>query len=389
MTNMATGARDFRHPFQPYEIQQQLMNAVYDCVSDGKVGIFESPTGTGKSLSLICSTLSWLRDEQKKVFDDEIGRDDDDAEPKWVVEQARKQRMEALVQRRLDLEIRLAKIREKELRQKRGYEKGEPAAKRHKGMPDSQPQRVEDEDRFLLDDYESDDERKGKSSTQLERDNGLSAATRQLMQKLGESAAIVSEDPDPEYPDERKVFFCSRTHSQLTQFVNELRRVKLPAALWEDKVRASSPVEDQQEHVVKHLPLGSRKSLCINSKVVSAGSAPAINGRCLDLQQPSTPKEKRCSFLPNQENQALANDFRDYTLAKIRDIEDLGALGKRIGICPYYAARTVIKPSEVGTIDYFYPKVTQGYSLRLCRRSSPFRIRCYYRSLLGKHLASP
>ncbi|KAL9586121.1 MAG: hypothetical protein Q9212_001102 [Teloschistes hypoglaucus] len=350
---MATRARDFCHPLQPYEIQQQLMNAVYDCVSDGKVGIFESPTGTGKSLSLICSTLSWLRDEQKKIFDDELGRDDDDAEPKWIIEQARKQKMEALVQRRLDLEIRLAKIREKELRQKRAYEKGEPAAKRLKSMPDSQPQGVEDEDRFLLDDYESDDERKGKSSTQLKGDDGLSAATRQLMEKLGESAAVVREDPDTEYPDEPKVFFCSRTHSQLTQFVNELRRVKLPAALWEDKVRASSPLEDQQEqYIVKHLPLGSRKSLCINSKVVSAGSAPAINERCLDLQQPSTPQEKRCSFLPNQENQALVNNFRDHTLAKIRDIEDLGALGKRIGICPYYAARTAIRPSEIVTLPY-------------------------------------
>ncbi|KAL8780468.1 MAG: hypothetical protein Q9194_000898 [Teloschistes cf. exilis] len=350
---MATGVRDFRHPFQPYEIQQQLMNAVYDCVSDGKVGIFESPTGTGKSLSLICSTLSWLRDEQKKISDDELGREDDDAEPRWIVEQARQQRMEAFVQRRLDLEIRLAKIREKELQQKRGYEKGEPAAKRHKSMPDSQPQGVEDEDRFLLDDYKSDDGRNGKSSTQLEDENGLSAATRQLMQKLGETAAIVREDPDPEYPDEPKIFFCSRTHSQLTQFVNELRRVKLPGVLWEDNVRALSPVKDQEEqHVVKHLPLGSRKSLCINSKVVSAGSATAINERCLDLQQTSTPHEKRCSFLPNQENQALVNDFRDHTLAKIRDIEDLGALGKRIGVCPYYAARTAIRLSEIVTLPY-------------------------------------
>lgn len=40
-------------------------------------------------------------------------------------------------------------------------------------------------------------------------------------------------------------------------------------------------------------------------------------------------------------------DFRDHTLAKIRDIEDLAALGRKMGVCPYYASRPTIKPSEV------------------------------------------
>ena len=37
--------RDFHHPYKPYDIQFQLMNAIYDCIADGNVGIFESPTG--------------------------------------------------------------------------------------------------------------------------------------------------------------------------------------------------------------------------------------------------------------------------------------------------------------------------------------------------------
>jgi len=35
----------FYHPFEPYEIQQQFMRALYDCIENGNVGIFESPTG--------------------------------------------------------------------------------------------------------------------------------------------------------------------------------------------------------------------------------------------------------------------------------------------------------------------------------------------------------
>lgn len=37
--------RDFHHPFVPYEIQRQFMNHLYGCLEDGKVAVFESPTG--------------------------------------------------------------------------------------------------------------------------------------------------------------------------------------------------------------------------------------------------------------------------------------------------------------------------------------------------------
>jgi chromosome transmission fidelity protein 1 len=35
----------FNHPFQPYDIQVEFMTELYNCVEEGKVGIFESPTG--------------------------------------------------------------------------------------------------------------------------------------------------------------------------------------------------------------------------------------------------------------------------------------------------------------------------------------------------------
>lgn len=38
--------KDFHHPFEPYPIQKQLMSALYTCIEEGKIGIFESPTGT-------------------------------------------------------------------------------------------------------------------------------------------------------------------------------------------------------------------------------------------------------------------------------------------------------------------------------------------------------
>lgn len=349
---MANITRDFHHPYdEPYEIQKQLMNAIYDCISAGKVGIFESPTGTGKSLSLICSTLTWLRDEQRKDFDQKVEPTDDDNEPAWILDQARRQRTEKLVQRRLELEDRLAKIRDKEVRLKEQYERGEPARKRVKGNQENRTSKFQNEQQFVLDDYESDDDTR-KSATVGTYDGGFSTATVQLMQKLGGSSAFTEKETNTELIDETKVFFCSRTHSQLTQFVSELRRVQLPPVPWLAFMKHSSLASSPQQKTVKHLSLGSRKNLCINAKVANAGNPTVINERCLELQQPSTDENKKCSFLPNAENEVLVNEFRDHTLARILDIEDLSALGKSIGICPYYSTRASIKPSEIITLPY-------------------------------------
>ncbi|KAF2108306.1 TFIIH basal transcription factor complex helicase subunit [Lophiotrema nucula] len=342
-----SGERDFHHPYQPYDIQKQFMNAVYDCLEDGKVGIFESPTGTGKSLSLICGSLTWLRDHKRRVFEEGTAteaRDDD--EPAWVVERSRQQRKDAALRRKRDLDARIAKIRAKEKRAKDRYQNGEPHHKRQK-VVDTDDGRA-DEAEFVLDDYESGDEAacKGRDNGASYNDSNLSAETLALMQKLGFAVGGAKEDAEEDI-DEMKIFFCSRTHSQLTQFSGELNRVKLPPAFTSDSHvdddKANSLADD-----VKYLTLGSRKNLCINSKVSKLGNATAINERCLELQQPKTSAECKCPFMPTKETEPLVNDFRDYALAKVRDIEDLGSLGKKLGICPYYASRPATKSCEVG-----------------------------------------
>lgn len=346
---------DFHHPYEPYDIQRDFMNAVYQCLEEGKVGIFESPTGTGKTLSLICGSLTWLRNHKRKLFDENLanlGRDDD--EPVWMVEHEKSERRRAILDRRQELEKRLAKIRAKEEQQKQRYQNGEPAAKYRKLDHDKSPSKLDDESHFLLDDYDSDNEQRQRLQTQSTNELGLSAETLAMLKELRDGESRKDTD-EVELEDELKVFFCSRTHSQLIQFAGELRKVDLPPGLPPEPLEQSDAEDSLERNIVehvKHLTLGSRKNLCINPKVSRLGNSTAINERCLELQEAKTPADRRCPYRPTKETEVLVNEFRDYALAKVRDIEDFGVLGKKIGVCPYYASRETVKRSEVVTLPY-------------------------------------
>ena len=339
---MAGSERNFHHPYKPYDIQSDLMNAIYDCINENSIGIFESPTGTGKSLSLICSALTWLRDFQEKAFNAQQTPVDESDEPGWVREYMRQDLQRAAIDQRSELEARLKRIRAKELRQKQRYEKGDPVPKRLKFVKDEVTE-PDDEAHFELENYDSEDGGKSIGPVTQIADPAISSASLELMQKLGLAYQPAPKDDTPTI-DEIKILYCSRTHSQLTQFVQEIRRVDLPSASW---VANDGPTALKDLALVKHLPMGSRRNLCINPKVSELVDTPAINERCLELQQPDMPKDLKCTFLPTRENETIVNDFRDHTLAAIRDIEDLGNLGKKLSICPYYASRATIKPSEV------------------------------------------
>lgn len=207
-----------------------------------------------------------------------------------------------------------------------------------------------DDKEFELGEYNSDDEG-GKTALNPVPNggDGLSAGTLALLEQLKGPSAHAAPDADPD--DEVKIFYCSRTHSQLTQFAHELRRVGLsfPSSVPPEAggIKDSSLLEVDIEEGVKHLSLGSRKNLCINPKVSSLGNPTAINERCLDLQKPGVAADDKCPFIPSKDNETLVNKFRDHTLATVSDIEDIGKYGKDHSICAYYASRSVIEHSEV------------------------------------------
>jgi len=146
----------------------------------------------------------------------------------------------------------------------------------------------------------------------------------------------------------RKIIYAARTHSQLSQFVGELRRTA-----WGSTVRV--------------VALGGRKALCGNPNVNKKSEA-AVNEACLDLQ-----KGKASGTGPNNNNKKRAAGgssaatttacplltYRDavdtlalQVLAQPTDIEEAAALGSTAQTCSYYASRKALAAAEVVVLPY-------------------------------------
>lgn len=322
---------EFGHPYTPYSIQIEFMKSVYECLEDGKIGVFESPTGTGKSLSLLCGSLKWLRDSKersRKGLDKAIINVDGGIdEPQWVIEQslANKEHLDSVKER--EFEQRLAKIRNSP--QKEALLSAKRQSKKTKLSKDAAILSS-----FLVDEYydisHSDSSESGPFSTQVFN----------LLKQINHPIANISTITDvcELLPQENvKIYFASRTHSQISQLTSELRKIRSSGAY-------NPPI--------KHITLASRKHLCINESVQGLNSNYAINEACLDMQKPNVSKEKKCPYLPGKNENIKYLNFSDYALSSINDIEDLVAIGKENNICPYYASRISAQAAEIITLPY-------------------------------------
>ncbi|XP_059791078.1 ATP-dependent DNA helicase DDX11 isoform X3 [Balaenoptera ricei] len=359
------GGVHFPFPFTPYAIQKDFMAALYQVLEAGKIGIFESPTGTGKSLSLICGALSWLRDfEQKKREEEErlleAGADPlndgkDQAlcpppscqespgspraagEPDWVTQFVQKKEERDLVDRLKEEQVRRKK-REERLQQIRHNAPLKFAAKRMR-QEDEETERLLRLSREML--------AAGTGPEQLAwGEEELVLAEYESDKEKGSTSGVDADEDDLEEEHVTKIYYCSRTHSQLAQFVHEVQK---------------SPFGKDTRLV----SLGSRQNLCVNEDVRKLGSVQLINDRCVELQRSKHEKKNiveeekpgrrrrlepraTCPFYSHKQLQLL----RDEVLVEVKDIEQLVALGKEARACPYYGSRFAIPAAQLVVLPY-------------------------------------
>ncbi|XP_069035422.1 regulator of telomere elongation helicase 1 isoform X3 [Lepisosteus oculatus] len=229
-------------PFTPYKCQEDYMNKVIECLQNRVNGVLESPTGTGKTLCLLCASLAW-RDHFKDT-------------------------------------ISARKIAEK------------------------------------------------MGGVELFPDRPLSS--------WGSSAT--DGDTPAYYTDIPKIIYSSRTHSQLTQVIGELKNT------------AYRP---------KVCVLGSREQLCINPDVMRQESNHIKVHMC--RAKMST---RSCLFYNNVEEKSTEKEL----VNTILDVEDLVKSGNKHRVCPYYLSRSLKQQADIIFTPYNYlldPKSRRAHNIDL------------------------
>ncbi|KAF8272016.1 DNA repair helicase [Lactarius quietus] len=337
-------------PFDtPYSIQVDLMRHLYSAIECGQIAVAESPTGTGKTLSLLSATLSWLDDDKYRARKGQLDALTSGDGPEWVVSQTRDRLRRELEADEQEYEERLAAARKREEAQRRKFF----ARNVKKQKLSNEESTSDDEDQFLPDDAE-------------ELDGTV------LHEPWKKSGHLGSVDQLNDRPSCTKIFYASRTHSQLSQVVPELRKLRREAYRNQDSSTSShpsiqAPMKDEArkrkyEPVgseadscngrsgTRFVSLGSRRQLCLNEELKAKGGD--LDERCRELLQVGG--NRRCPYLPKPDDldDNRLHEFRDQILASPKDIEELIVSGQASQTCPYFATREAISQAEVVTLPY-------------------------------------
>lgn len=66
-TTLQLNGVNVHFPFKPYPCQEAYMRKVMESLFRAENALLESPTGTGKTLCLLCATLAWQREQARLV----------------------------------------------------------------------------------------------------------------------------------------------------------------------------------------------------------------------------------------------------------------------------------------------------------------------------------
>ncbi|CAM9453258.1 unnamed protein product [Scytosiphon promiscuus] len=340
-----------RKPFAP---QLALMSKLLVGMQKGENCLLESPTGTGKTLALLCAALAWQQQQKEQAVAVESDCESEDGEP--LTAGVSREPLQSFD------DFRYVQPEKKKAPVELAYEEGvapsagkapvdpacfydddddddvfeSPKKKRQKN-PDADPDLTapasnasppvpdppEDVDPPDCDASEGTDMNPPDSSGSLPKTE-TPVVTRKKQKKIAKKTKRLAP----------RVYFCSRTHSQLNQVVAELRTCR---AAFQNTTAVG--VGDDGRPFSMTL-LASRKSTCINKEACS--DPKGIDDACKRLL-----KEKACSYYRRAK-------WGQTKLPPVWDIEDAVRLGKSSQACPYYTARDSMATADLVLCPYNY-----------------------------------
>lgn len=99
METIRVSGHNVEFPVKPYGSQMSLICRILQALDGKKNALLESPTGTGKTLALLCASLSWQRKRLKEV-----------EEKKWQDVLLEAERVKAEEGRQIDVKAEFKKV---------------------------------------------------------------------------------------------------------------------------------------------------------------------------------------------------------------------------------------------------------------------------------------
>ena len=333
----------------PHVPQKITMSRILTALTKSQNALIESPTGTGKSLALLCSALAWQETKKAEVRVANERVAERNAAKTLAFEEACARRRHA----------RAKEANEKDSRKigTIGRSRGAPASDDGAGArADAALARELDE---ALAEHEKEKQKAFSFSFSNDENEPLGARARDekvsftlgrpdglVVPKLADpdddvSVHVIKNEPDSDSVPERKpfasefapiappalerpqsvpkIYLCSRTHSQLHQLMRELKRTP---------------------YAPRYAVLGSRKQYCPIGK---------NDEECTEVTKNKNRGETACGWY-NKKDAVVEELHR----ARVWDMEDLDTVAKSHLGCQYYAMRALHKNAELVLCPYNY-----------------------------------
>ncbi|KAM9733847.1 Fanconi anemia group J protein isoform 2-T4 [Menidia menidia] len=378
------GGVKIQFPCKAYPSQLAMMNSIVRGLNSGQHCLLESPTGSGKSLALLCSTLGWQKAQLAKLHEggassEEKCQSDKSSEDGKTLQAPTSCLCACHAKTTIAADSHTAQPTVVDLTGSPCKETAQPLL--------STPKHFQEESHPKKQSFSSrlSEKFKASHSSDCENDDDFQPDRKRIRtaeqknhkrQHPQQGVIFLDDEPDVEpqpsgpqswtpapsspaagfsscsapEPCSRcpcasaksaakdkdgkkkipKIYFGTRTHKQITQIVHELRRTEYS--------RTQMTI------------LSSRDHTCVNPEVASSSNR---NEQCKHLLEAKD--GKTCRYYHGVQK------MRDqYTLQHVHglhkawDIEDLVTLGKRLRSCSYYAARELKQGASVIFCPYNY-----------------------------------
>ncbi|CAI5724717.1 unnamed protein product [Peronospora effusa] len=358
---------EFPSSKQPFPAQFAVMNKVLTALKTKQHALLESPTGSGKTLALLCSTLTF----QKQFFHDQVmALKKKENDPKFREQEAKKEAQEAQL-RALEVQRKMMEAQEQiaqARKQRQEIENNELNVNNMQNSTIKTAQKEELDDEMIATQPNLDGQWLSTRKREIERGFTATKKTR----KLPQSFAIAAEKVDTSQSVQDKevdvsaagldrkakekqvvplqIFFCSRTHSQLAQVVDELKNCPVS---YLDSPEDSDTFTKQLQTCV----LGSKRNMCVNRKVNR--DPLQVDDKCQQARE-----ESSCSYYRKR---SKVSDLRR-TVPPVWDIEDLVKLAQKHRECAYFYAREALDRANIVFAPYNYlldPSIRAAVGIKL------------------------